>query len=161
MIKIPLTQGLFAKISNRDQALIASYKWRACKDGASYYAIAHIWRRGRRTTIKMHRLILGLINSKLRGDHKDGDGLNNQRSNLRACNASQNSWNRKKNTKRKHRYIGVAYDNTCKANPWRASITNLGKVTDLGHHGTQEAAARAYDKTARLLRGKFAKLNFV
>ena len=102
----------------------------------------------------LHRYIMGVTDPKIFVDHKDGNGLNNQRSNLRICNRNQNGFNRgsDKNTSSKHKGI-CWYKITSK---WVARIN--GK--HLGYFKSEESAAREYDKAAIEIHGDFAKLNF-
>jgi hypothetical protein len=44
----------------------------------------------------MHRLILGITDAKLDAGHRDGDGLNNCRNNLRVATRLQNGSNQQK-----------------------------------------------------------------
>ena len=91
-------------------------------------------------------------------DHQDGNGLNNQKSNLRFCTQSQNSANREANGISK--YLGVDCDNRCDKK-WRARINVNYKRKCLGYFKTQEEAALEYNKAAIQYHGEFAKLNII
>jgi excisionase family DNA binding protein len=56
----------------------------------------------------MHRLIAGAARGE-EVDHKDGDGLNNRRVNLRICTRRQNNMNRKKGSGCSSNFKGVSY----------------------------------------------------
>jgi len=74
-------------------------------------------------------------------DHIDGNGLNNDINNLRACTSKQNKENLKgayKNSKSGIR--GVCWDK--KSNKWRAQITHNGKGIYLGLYVTKEEAEK-------------------
>src|ERR1035437_5083095 len=91
---IPLSQGYAAMVSDRDYSRLSKIKWHATiirrKDGSisSVYAghthPKHCW---------MHRVIRGIIDPKIQVDHKDHNGLNNQRRNLRVANSIKNQYN--------------------------------------------------------------------
>ncbi len=95
MKKIPLTQGKVALIDNEDYSLIKTFRWFSNKMGKlNIYAVSTIYMKGQpNITLLMHRL---LANAPLgvQVDHIDGNGLNNQKSNLRLCDAKGNNCNR-------------------------------------------------------------------
>lgn len=78
MIKIPLTQNRVALIDDNDYSKISQHKWCVSKHRNTCYAQA--WINGK--SIKMHQFIMG----KRKGreiDHRNNDGLDNRRSNMR------------------------------------------------------------------------------
>ena len=105
----------------------------------------------------MHREILGLrYGDGKQVDHIDGNGLNNQKSNVRICTRSQNAFNRKlvsSNSGRK----GVTWHKT--VGMWEAQIRKDGKNIYLGCFQDKENAATAYDIAAEKMFGEFALLN--
>ena len=108
----------------------------------------------------MHHAILGKPSSGLMIDHKDGNGLNNTRANLRVVTRQQNDWNRgfTWNTPKKtktSKFKGVSL----KEGKWRAQIFFKGKI-HLGTFNTAEEAAKIYDVAACYYFGSFARLNF-
>ena len=156
-IEIKLTQGKVAIIDDADFDLVSRHKWYAVTSQRhnTYYAIAHARRDdGSRTTIQMHRLILGLTDPKIHTDHIDGDGLNNQRANLRECSNAENQWNTGAKINNTSGFKGVSW------NKWRgklvASIAVDGKQKYLGYHDTKEAAYEAYCTAAAEFHGEFA-----
>jgi hypothetical protein len=91
-------------------------------------------------------------------DHKDGNCLNNQESNVRLATRSQNKANQgKQGGVYSSQYKGVTWLKSDKR--WRASIKVNGKVFGGGQHVNEEDAARAYDKLALEHFGEFAVLN--
>ena len=90
---VPLTQGLFAKVDDDDYDSLMQYNWNAVKCGKNIYASRSVGWKGK-INIRMHRVVLGITNQNILCDHKDGDGLNNQKSNLRKANYSQSQWER-------------------------------------------------------------------
>jgi hypothetical protein len=93
-----------------------------------------------------------------RFDHKDGNGLNNTRSNLRPCTQGQNNMNQRKRKNATSRFKGVTW--SAADEKWKACITANHVQHHLGYFCDEEEAARAYDKAARSLHGEFARLNF-
>ena len=159
MVKIPLTQGKFALIDDKDFNLVNQYKWFAQKHRNTYYAC----RRAKRMNDKgkfmsMHRLILDFPDNDV--DHKDGNGLNNGRYNLRTCSKSQNQQNQMKtNNGRKTSsiYKGVSWH---KGNTkWMACIRVYGKLVHLRYFTSEIEAAKVYNKAAIKYFGEFANLN--
>jgi hypothetical protein len=103
----------------------------------------------------MHNVILGVKGV----DHKDGDGLNNRRNNLRVATQAQNSKNRGKRRRcSSSPYIGVWWHK--RIGKWQVGIGTNYTITHLGYFDDPIDAARAYDAAARLLHGEFARVNF-
>jgi hypothetical protein len=84
MKTIPLTQGKVAIVDDEDYERISSHKWYAQKTvrGGWYAARRGETTKGKWETFYLHREILR-VSMHPEVDHIDGDGLNNQRSNLR------------------------------------------------------------------------------
>ena len=106
------------------------------------------------TTKLMQRDILETPHNMVT-DHKDGNGLNNQRINLRMCSKSQNGINVKKRGGTS-KYKGVQY----KCSKWHSAITKDRTCIPIGKFINEIDAALAYDKKAKELFGEFAYLNF-
>jgi len=146
-------------IDTADYPLVKDYRWYAYAtiEKRVFYAMANIWKKNERTTIKMHSLLLPLpIGQTL--DHKDFDGLNNRRSNLRPANRSQQRVHQQKREFTSSQYRGVCWAKD--TNKWQAQITIDGKVTYLGQFDSEEDAANARDSVAKKYHGEFAVLNF-
>jgi hypothetical protein len=148
--RIPLSQGLFARVDPEDFEELSQYKWSATRNGKKCYAV----RREKGRTIRMHRQ----IRKAKRGqfvDHKDGDSLNNHRENLRFCTSRQNHMN-VSSSRGSSRFVGVYR----RGDRWQAKITCRANTYSLGHFDDEVAAAKARDRKAWELLGEFAYLNF-
>lgn len=156
MKQISLTRGYAAVVDDADYEAVAQYRWHAIVDRYRAYAGRNAKRAGGGyATQRMHTLLTGWP----RVDHIDGDGLNNQRSNLRPASALENNRNARKHTPGYSTYKGVSW---CKREGrWFAQIQHQRKHRHLGYHSTEIEAALAYDAAARELFGEFAHLNFV
>ncbi len=95
MREIALTQGKVALVSDEDYADLSLYKWCVSAQGRKGQNKLYAIRRHKGRKIWMHRLIMGLNEpfSKYGNvvDHMDGNGLNNQRENLRVVSHVENS----------------------------------------------------------------------
>lgn len=151
---IPLTGGLVAWVDEADYATLIRFRWRAHRGGHTHYAIRSVGKKA----VLMHRQLLNAA-PREEIDHRDLDGLNNRRSNLRVCSNRQNHQNQRPRSDRKTAFKGVsAYSQ--RPGLWRARICLHGKRLHLGCFDSAEAAALAYDNAARLYFGAFARTNF-
>ncbi len=154
MALIKLTNSdLFAVVDDCDTILLSKMNWSACKGRKTFYAYASI--NGKR--VLMHRLILRVTGSKNHVDHKNGNGLDNRRENLRVCTITENNINR---GAYKNNRVGLKGVNPFKNGKFGARITIGGKLSYLGIFNTAEDAGKAYDKAAKIYHGEFANLNF-
>jgi len=155
MKEIQLTQGKVTLVSDEDYEYLNQFKWSAVKGRRdTWYAK----RNCNGKTLMMHREILGLTDKKTQGDHRDHDGLNNQRSNLRVTTDSQNKMNRRSATNSSSQYLGVCFHKYHKK--YISSIRLNKKNYFLGYFEKPEDAAIAYDVAARKYFGEFANPNF-
>jgi len=106
----------------------------------------------------MHRFILCIFDFKVKVDHRDHNGLNNQRCNLRQATNQQNSRHQRKTIRNTSGFKGVSWVKyKCK---WSARIWTSDKRVFLGYFNDKVAAAKAYDRAAKKYHGKFALTNF-
>lgn len=158
MKTIPLTQGKVALVDDEDYDELSKFKWAADVRSAAgiVYATRIGSRRCGRPKIYMHREILGCEKGQFI-DHRDGDGLNNCRSNLRICTREQNMRNTRLRKDNPSGLKGVKFRHD--RGKFCARIVIAGKCTHLGHFTTAEAAYAAYCAAAALHYGEFARFN--
>ena len=156
MREILLTQGRVALVDDEDFEWLSAWKWYAKENGKSWYAARLDSLRKPRRCIYMHHLLLDPPLS-MRIDHRNHNGLDNRRQNLRICTRQQNQMNRQKQDGCSSQFKGVYwYRQTGK---WRAHIKISGISQHLGYFAEEENAARAYNEAAKKLFGSFACLN--
>lgn len=105
----------------------------------------------------MSRFILR-ASRNLEVDHIDGNRLNNQRSNLRLCNSSQNKCNRGPRKDNTSGYKGVSWHK--QRNKWTARIRiPYGKYISLGLFDDIKDAVTSYNEAAKKYHKEFAFIN--
>ena len=83
MKKIKLTQNKYTLVDDEDFDYLNQFNWCAHKEKYNFYAVRTDNKL--KKCIRIHRVIMNCPDSKFI-DHKDGNGLNNQKENLRLCN---------------------------------------------------------------------------
>lgn len=155
MKKISLTQGKHALVDDEDFAELNKYKWCASKGVTTFYAIRTVSTKDiPKHKVWMHRELMKTPKN-LMTDHIDGDGLNNQKSNLRICTSAQNQANstiRKDNTTG---YKGVSF----KQGKYHATISANCKQIHLGVFETKEEARDAYLKASKKYHKEFSRVS--
>lgn len=151
---IALSQGLFALVDAADYEVICQHKWFAYKHRHTFYAARHTTRaKGHKQhRITMHGAIFGAS-----PDHKDGNGLNNTRGNLRAATVSQNNANTRLRTNNTSGFKGVTWSKVTRK--WQAQIKVNKRHFTLGEFADPQDAARCYDEAALKHYGEFARTN--
>jgi HNH endonuclease len=125
-------------------------------DPADGHLTEHRWCRGRngyamrnahaedgvRRAVYMHREIVGLVHGDgLEADHRNGDKLDNRRSNLRVVTRAENCQNITSGGWGASRYRGVTWDAT--RGKWVAQAKLRGRNHHLGRYAREEDAAAA------------------
>ena len=149
-----------ALVDDEDESLVEEHNWYTDGNGYAQTHIACKETKTGKTTIAMHRLVMGLKrNDGKEVDHADGNILNNQKSNLRICTSTQNHWNASRPKDNKSGYKGVSHHT--QYGKWRAVIQVHGKHIHIGYFKDKHTAARAYNTVAKEHFGEFAKLNVI
>ena len=164
MREISLTRGHVALVSDEDYDSLSVHKWFAYEHRNTWYAARTIMIAPRKhRLLRMHRAVLGLqFGDGITPDHKDGNGLNNQRENLRLCSGTENIRNQgMRKYPKTSRFKGVTYYKPKRGGRkvWTAQISIKGRSRRIGRFHTQEEAALAYNKAALQHFGEFARLN--
>jgi hypothetical protein len=150
MKEMKLTKGKVMIVDDDMYEYLSQWKWQALSTNGKWYA----YRNSGRRAIYVHRLVADAPDG-VKVDHKNGNGLDNRRENLRLATGSQNAQNSKVCSRNKLGYKGV-YNN---GGRYRAQITVGNTKISLGQYGTPEEAALAYNRAAKEYFGEFANLN--
>jgi hypothetical protein len=156
-VSTPKYPNTFALVDDCDFDSVSGYKWYAKKKHKVFYAAMNYSSETPSGRIDLHRFIMN-PKSGQEVDHRNGDGLDNRRSNLRVCSHRQNLMNQRIRKGASSKYKGVVWDKTNKK--WKASIGFNYKLIHLGRYINEKDAAMAYDKKAQELFGEFARINF-
>lgn len=172
---VPLSNGRHAMVDDEDYELVIKHRWRYLHSKGREYATTRINVRGvkeppplvgnrpsgrpriigsKRVTVQMHRMILP--HNMEHTDHADGNGLNNQKHNLRPCTRVQNAQNRKLQM-HSSRFKGVHFNK--KQGKFQSYIRINKKLVHLGTFESDIEAANAYDRSATIYFGEFAATN--
>lgn|SRR3990167_2473874 len=146
---------LTALVDDDDHAFLSQWKWTGYYHHKHFYAERTDYSNGKKK-IKMHRLIMKASKGEII-DHADGDGLNNQKANLRFCTRGQNRAN--STAWGKSIYLGVYWAKDRQR--WRAKIKTPTKSIELGRFKEERDAAFAYNTAAKKYHKEFAKLNII
>ena len=138
--------------------VVKQYHWCSCKDGNTYYMKAYAKIDGKRTNIKLHRLIMGSPEGKVI-NHKDHNGLNNRKYNLEICTHVENSRYANLSKVNTSGYKGVYWHK--RGAVWCAKIKYCDKAIHLGSFKNKIDAAKAYNEAALKYHGQFALLNVI
>jgi hypothetical protein len=158
MKEIPLTQGKVALVDDSDFERLSKYKWFATQNrkNGNWYARTTIMTKDTKcghTSIGMHRMILGDEFKVI--DHKDGNGLNNQRLNLRGCSYAQNQMNKCIARTNKTGYKGVFFN----GKKYVAKVGVNRRSIHLGTFSTAIEGAKAYNQYVNTHFGEFANVS--
>lgn len=151
---IQLSTGENCYIDSEDFDKVSGFEWFLVSD--KYAATGH-------SSTRMHHLILGLDDfSDVEVHHKDGNGLNNRKSNLQVLNFSDHQKTRGPQSNNKTSLKGVYWKKPqgTRKGKWIAQITFGGKRIHIGRFDTSEQAAKAYDEAAKKYFGEIGYLNY-
>jgi len=140
MKKLPLNNGLVALVDDADYPALAAHKWNVNSDGYVMRTAPHPTNPGRKTTIYMHRAIMGCtLGDGVRVDHRDVNTLNCQRGNLRIATHMQNMQNKPAYRNNASGFKGVFLDK--RSGRWQAAIMSRGRRIHLGMSDSPRSCA--------------------
>lgn len=160
MKEIKLSQGKVALVDDEDYERLIPYGW--------YYNERYAKATINYKKIYLHKFLIDCPKG-MQIDHKDGNTLNNQKSNLRIATPAQNTRNRPGDKNSTSRFKGVSLRiQKDKRNGkvylytrWAAYIQVDKKLKRIGAFKKEEDAAIAYNEAAKKYYGEFAKLNVI
>lgn len=152
-MELPLRNGKATLIDPEDLPLVDAYQWRWLEVGRDQ-KIVYVYAETPKGRVYLHRL---LCPGSIEVDHRNGDGLDNRKSNLRPATHQQNICNQRPQIGRSSKYKGVSWWKLRKT--WAAYIKLDGKKRHLGYFNNEQDAARAYNVAASEAWGEFACLN--
>lgn len=146
---LPLSQGRFALVDPDDPLEPWQFKWAATKNRHRWYAVRKIRRLGGPgyERVYLHRYLTATPNKV---DHRNGDGLDDRRCNLRPATNGQNmaaAGTRKDN---KSGHMGVML--YVRTNRWLVQAGNAY----VGYFATFDLAVDAYHRAMLAKYGEFA-----
>lgn len=147
-------EPIYTMVDDEDYELLNQWSWRYRDNGYTKYVFRTIKFKFNYIVIHLHRFLLHTP-SHLQVDHIDGNGLNNQKNNIRNCTFKENI--RNKISHGKTNYKGVCYN----GKHIRSVIFVNNKQLHLGYFKTELEAAKAYNIAANKYFGEFAKLNTI
>lgn len=165
--------GFKAIIDKADYTHLSSFSWLLHRKPNGYIKVYRYERRrnGKYKRVSLVHTIMGKARQGYGWDHRDGNTLNNQRSNLREATQRQNMQNarvrkiRNRIRPKSSQYKGVSHSLVHKRNtltkPWRCRIRVNGELINIGWFMTENEAAIAYNIAAKKYFGEFASLNEV
>lgn len=151
-------------VDDEDYDRLIKYPWGVLKCVSSdvlYVKARNVDPENPRKYFSMHRFILGIDDPRIFVDHKNGNGLDNRKENLRISTNRDNCRNRGKQKNNTSGYKGVTLIKG--TNSFRALLAiRVGakrKVVFSKQFKCKEKAAKAWNEAARKYHGEFAYQN--
>lgn len=154
MKKIPLSQGKYALVDDEDFESLSRYSWHVSWQSERHFKVTRSEMvDGRIRKFSMHREIMRAPCGK-EVDHINHNTLDNRKENLRICTRAENMWNSRIPSTNTSGLKGVSWSK--QRNKWLVHLRVRGETRHLGYFSTKKAARQKYEKSTRLLHGRFA-----
>lgn len=154
VVEVKLTRGLVTIIDAEDLELVSQHKWCATRGRNTDY----VQRKHGKQTVLLHRVLLNAPYG-MHVDHRNHNGLDNRKENLRVCSPVENLMNSRKRKGCSSEFKGVRKLLDGRPRPWMATV-QVNKKSYTCSFLTELEAAEWYDEMAKEHHGEFAKLNF-
>lgn len=152
-MQVKLKSNKTIQIDGEDLVILTQFNW-TLNDRC--YVVRWFRLNGVRKCEYLHRRIMGFPIKDV--DHKDGDKLNNMKTNLRLCTHQENNFNKNKNKGiYSSKYKGVSYYQRYKK--WKVTLMLSGKQIWGGYFENEKEAALKYNELALLHHKKYANFN--
>jgi hypothetical protein len=156
--RIYLGEGEYTIVDPEDYCRLKKFNWYLSGTDKKFYAHCNVKIENTETkTMSMHRMMTNAPDGLL-VDHRNGDSLDNRKTNLRLATRAQNMHNSRKRKNTSSQYKGVCFYK--RRRKWAAYINVARKRIYLGYFDLESEAARAYDVAAKIYHKEFARLNF-
>lgn len=162
-VTIQLTKGYVAIVDECDGDLAQCRWYTETSHSSCVYARRSFWIKEKKSARHefLHRAIMQKVLGRtlVKGemvDHKNGNTLDNRRSNLRIATRHENLQNQRRHADNKSGFKGVTY--RADENKWEAAIKAGGVNIYLGQFTSPEEAHKAYNEAAEKFFGEFARL---
>ena len=145
MKEIALTKGYVALVDDEDFDTLSRLKWHAIKAKDTVYGVR---RESSGKYLMMHRFVLRINGMDKDGviDHRNRNGLDNRKENLRIGTHSQNCHNQKMHCDKMIPVKGVTWDKS--RQKYMTGIHVEGRQIFLGRFDALDDAAKAYQSAA-------------
>ena len=153
---LKLSKGYVAIVDDDEPTKPWQHKWSATEHKHAVYAQrVFVNSKGEKEWQTLHRFILGIGRSGVKVDHRDGDGLNNRRKNLRKATTSQNNANAKLRIDNTSGVKGVCWHKN--SGLWFVQLSLKGKRVYAKYFHALEDAKEARNKAAKKYHKKFSR----
>lgn len=153
-VEVPLTNGGVVIVDLEDAERVSAYRWCKRKKSNTWYAFSTTHIPGSYSGVAMHRYLFGLNKGdRPHVDHKNHDGLDNRRCNVRLCTPAQNRLNARKQESTS-RFKGVSWVESRALWTSKISFKVEGKRREVcfGYFATEIEAAIPFYAASELIR---------